>query len=471
MDQEFWEDKFHDECGVFGIYNKNNFNPAEMTYFGLYALQHRGQESAGIAVNDNGTIIYHKEMGMVLEVFDDVIIRHLQGKVAIGHVRYSTAGESLKENAQPLVIKYTKGHMAVAHNGNLVNADQIREELESKGCIFQTTTDSEVIAALLSRERIRHHSIEDSLVEVMREIKGAYSLLVMTPHKLIAARDPLGMRPLCIGKKEDSYIFASETAALETVGAEFIRDVNPGEIVVVNEDNIRSIQTEVPEESRMCIFEYIYFARPDSVIDGASVYEARLEAGKILAREFPVEADLVFGVPDSGLVAALGYSRESGIPYGDGLMKNRYIGRTFIQPSQGMREQSVRLKLNPFKSQVEGKRIILIDDSIVRGTTSKRIVKMLKDAGAKEVHMRISSPPVKYPCYFGIDTPHRQHLIACHNTVEEIAETIGADTLQFLSIEGLKKTPIGARCGFCTACFDGNYPIKVSKEEKYESKL
>ncbi|WP_341876379.1 amidophosphoribosyltransferase [Defluviitalea saccharophila] len=471
MDQEFWEDKFHDECGVFGIYNKNNFNPAEMTYFGLYALQHRGQESAGIAVNDNGTIIYHKEMGMVPEVFDDVIIRHLQGKVAIGHVRYSTAGESLKENAQPLVIKYTKGHMAVAHNGNLVNADQIREELESKGCIFQTTTDSEVIAALLSRERIRHHSIEDSLVEVMREIKGAYSLLVMTPHKLIAARDPLGMRPLCIGKKEDSYIFASETAALETVGAEFIRDVNPGEIVVVNEDNIRSIQTEVPEESRMCIFEYIYFARPDSVIDGASVYEARLEAGKILAREFPVEADLVFGVPDSGLVAALGYSRESGIPYGDGLMKNRYIGRTFIQPSQGMREQSVRLKLNPFKSQVEGKRIILIDDSIVRGTTSKRIVKMLKDAGAKEVHMRISSPPVKYPCYFGIDTPHRQHLIACHNTVEEIAETIGADTLQFLSIEGLKKTPIGARCGFCTACFDGNYPIKVSKEEKYESKL
>ncbi|NLK97375.1 MAG: amidophosphoribosyltransferase [Epulopiscium sp.] len=471
MDQEFWEDKFHDECGVFGIYNKNNFNPAEMTYFGLYALQHRGQESAGIAVNDNGTIIYHKEMGMVPEVFDDVIIRHLQGKVAIGHVRYSTAGESLKENAQPLVIKYTKGHMAVAHNGNLVNADQIREELESKGCIFQTTTDSEVIAALLSRERIRHHSIEDSLVEVMREIKGAYSLLVMTPHKLIAARDPLGMRPLCIGKKEDSYIFASETAALETVGAEFIRDVNPGEIVVVNEDNIRSIQTEVPEESRMCIFEYIYFARPDSVIDGASVYEARLEAGKILAREFPVEADLVFGVPDSGLVAALGYSRESGIPYGDGLIKNRYIGRTFIQPSQGMREQSVRLKLNPFKSQVEGKRIILIDDSIVRGTTSKRIVKMLKDAGAKEVHMRISSPPVKYPCYFGIDTPHRQHLIACHNTVEEIAETIGADTLQFLSIEGLKKTPIGARCGFCTACFDGNYPIKVSKEEKYESKL
>lgn len=469
MDQEFWEDKFHDECGIFGIYNKNNFNPAEMTYFGLYALQHRGQESAGIAVNDNGRIIYHKEMGMVSEIFDDVVIGHLQGKVAIGHVRYSTAGESLKENAQPLVIKYTKGHMAVAHNGNLVNADQIKEELEAKGCIFQTTTDSEVIAALLSRERIKHHSIEDSLVEVMKQIKGAYSLLVMTPHKLIAARDPLGMRPLCIGKKEDSYIFASETAALDTVGAEFIRDVNPGEIVIVNEDNLRSIQTEVPEESRMCIFEYIYFARPDSVIDGASVYEARLEAGKILAREYPVEADLVMGVPDSGLVAALGYARESGIPYGDGLMKNRYIGRTFIQPSQGMREQSVRLKLNPFRSQVEGKRIILIDDSIVRGTTSKRIVKMLKDAGAREVHMRISSPPVKYPCYFGIDTPHRQHLIACHNTVEEIAETIGADTLQFLSIEGLKKTPIGARCGFCTACFDGNYPIEVSKEEKYES--
>ncbi|WP_058484845.1 amidophosphoribosyltransferase [Defluviitalea phaphyphila] len=471
MDQEFFDDKFHDECGIFGIFNKNDYNTAKLTYFGLYALQHRGQESAGIAVNDNGTIIYHKEMGTVSEVFDEVILSHLQGKISIGHVRYSTAGESLRENAQPLVIKYTKGNMAIAHNGNLVNADEIRDDLEKKGFIFQTTTDSEVIAALLSRERIKHHSLEDALVKVMKQIRGAYSLLVMTPHKLIAARDPLGMRPLCLGKKGDSYIFSSETAALDTIGAEFIRDINPGEIVVVNEKDIRSIQTEVTGESRMCIFEYIYFARPDSIIEGASVYKARLEAGKRLAREFPVDADLVIGVPDSGLVAALGYSRESGIPYGDGLMKNRYIGRTFIQPSQEMREQSVRLKLNTFKEQIEGKKIIMIDDSIVRGTTSKRIVNMLREAGAKEIHMRISSPPVTYPCYFGIDTPHRQHLIASHSTVEEIRKIIGADTLQFLTIDSLKKTPVGARCGFCTACFDGNYPVKVGKEGKNEFRL
>ncbi|NLJ87422.1 MAG: amidophosphoribosyltransferase [Epulopiscium sp.] len=466
MHQEFVDDKFHDECGVFGIYNSNNWNTAEMTYFGLYALQHRGQESAGIAINDNGTIIYHKEMGMVSEVFDDVILSHLHGKMSIGHVRATISGESQRENAQPLVLKYTKGHMALAHNGSLINANKIRNDLEERGFLFQSYSDAEVIAALLSSERIKHHSIEESLVEVMKQIKGSYSLLIMTPHKLIAARDPLGMRPLCIGKKDDSYIFSSETAALETVGAKFIRDVKPGEIVIANEEGMKSIQTEAPKESKMCIFEFVYFARPDSIIDGAYVYEARLEAGKILAKEQPVDADLVIGVPDSGLTAAIGYARESGIPYGDGLMKNRYIGRTFIQPSQEMREQAVRLKLNPFKSQVEGKRIIMIDDSIVRGTTSKRIVKMLKDAGAKEVHIRISSPPVYYPCYFGIDTPHRKNLIANHYSIEEIAKLIGADSLAFLSIEGLKKTPIGAKCGFCTACFDGNYPIKVDKEEE-----
>ena len=466
MQRELLDDKFHDECGVFGIYNKNNWNTAEMTYFGLYALQHRGQESAGIAINDNGTIIYHKEMGMVSEVFDEVIINHLHGQMAIGHVRSAMSGENQKENTQPLVLKYTKGNMALAHNGSLVNAAKIRNDLEEKGFLFQSYSDAEVIAALLSKERIRHHSIEESLVEVMKQIKGAYSLLVMTPHKLIAARDPLGMRPLCIGKKDDSYVFSSETAALETIGANFVRDVKPGEIVVVNEEGITSIQTEAPKESKMCIFEFVYFARPDSIIDGADVYEARLEAGKILAREHPVDADLVIGVPDSGLTAALGYAMESGIPYGDGLMKNRYIGRTFIRPSQEMREQAVRLKLNPLKSQVDGKRIIMIDDSIVRGTTSKRIVKMLKEVGAKEVHIRVSSPPVYYPCYFGIDTPHKENLIANHYSIEEIAELIGADSLAFLSIEGLKKTPIGAKCGFCTACFDGNYPINVDKEEK-----
>lgn len=462
----FLDDKFHDECGVFGIYNRNNWNTAEMTYFGLYALQHRGQESAGIAINDDGTIIYHKEMGMVSEIFDEVILNHLHGKISIGHVKSAVSGENQRENTQPLVLKYTKGHMALAHNGSLVNVNKLRNDLEEKGYLFQSSGDAEVIAALLSKERIRHHSIEDSLVEVMRQIKGAYSLLVMTPHKLIAARDPLGMRPLCIGKKDDSYIISSETAALETIGAKFVRDVKPGEIVIINEHGISTIQTEVPEESKMCIFEFVYFARPDSIIDGACVYDARVEAGKILAKEQPVEADLVIGVPDSGLAAAIGYARESGIPYGDGLMKNRYIGRTFIQPSQDMREQAVRLKLNPFKSQVEGKRIIMIDDSIVRGTTSKRIVKMLKDAGAKEVHMRISSPPVFFPCYFGIDTPHRKNLIANHYSIDEIAKIIGADSLAFLSIQGLKKTPIGSRCGFCTACFDGKYPIKVDKEEE-----
>ncbi|NLK21911.1 MAG: amidophosphoribosyltransferase [Epulopiscium sp.] len=465
MDYDIFDDKFHDECGVFGIYNKDDWDTAEMTYFGLFGLQHRGQESTGIAVNDNGTIIYHKEQGLVSEVFDDVILRHLHGKAAIGHVRYSATGDNLRENVQPLILKYTKGHMALAHNGNIVNAGKIRSGLEESGSIFQTNSDLEVIAALLSRERIKCHCIEDALVTVMKTIKGAYSLLLMTPHKLIAARDPLGMHPLCIGKKQDSYVFASETVALDIIGADFIREVRPGEIVVVNEGELSSIQTEAPKESKMCIFEFVYFARPDSVIEGSSVYESRVEAGKLLAREHPVEADLVIGIPDSGLAAAIGYSKESGIPHGDGLMKNRYIGRTFIQPSQAMREQAVRLKLNPIKSQIEGKKIIIIDDSIVRGTTSKRIVKMLKDAGAKEVHLRISSPPVLYPCYFGIDTPHRKHLIANHYSVEEIARIIGADSLGFLSIEGVKKTPTKAECGFCTACFDGKYPIDIEKEK------
>ncbi len=457
-------DKLQEECGVFGVYDQNGYDVAELTYFGIYALQHRGQESAGIAVNDNGKIFYHKEMGLVSEVFNDVVLQHLKGKAAIGHVRYSTAGDSLRENAQPLVLKYSKGHMALAHNGNLVNASCIREQFEGQGFIFQTTIDSEVIAAMLSRERIKHNSIEDALVEVMKVVQGAYSLLVMTPHKLIGARDPLGMRPLCIGKKEDTYILSSETAALDTVGADFIRDVLPGEIVIIDQEGLRSIQTVTQAKSAMCIFEFIYFARPDSVMEGVSVHQARYEAGRILAIEQPIEADLVIGVPDSGIAAALGYAAQSGIPYGEGLMKNRYIGRTFIQPSQGIREQGVRLKLNAVKSQIAGKRVVMIDDSIVRGTTSKKIVAMLKNAGAKEVHMRISSPPVKFSCYFGIDTPHRQHLIANTHTIEQMAEAIGVESLGFLSREGLLETPVGATCNFCTACFDGKYPIEIEKE-------
>lgn len=452
-------DKLKEECGVFGIYNNDNFNTSQMTYYGLFALQHRGQESAGIAVNNKGTILYRKEMGMVSEIFDNIVLDYLKGHSAIGHVRYSTCGDSLRENAQPLVVKYTKGHMAVAHNGNLVNASNIRQDLESQGTIFQTTTDTEVIASLLSRARIRYNSIEESLKEVMTMIKGAYSLLVMTPYKLIAARDPLGMRPLCIGKKENSYFFASESCAFDALGIQFIRDVKPGEIIIIDKNGIRSIENKNNSNTAMCIFEYIYFARPDSVIENIEVYEARYKAGKILAQEHPVDADVVVGVPDSGLSAANGYSAESKIPVADGFMKNRYVGRTFIQPDQSLRELGVNMKLNTIKSQIYGKRVIMIDDSIVRGTTSRKIVQLLKDSGAKEVHVRISSPPVKYSCYYGIDTPERQHLVANTMAVPQIRDMIGAESLGYISIEGLLSTVRNNNINFCSACFSGNYPI------------
>lgn len=464
MFEELRLDKLHEECGVFGIFDNDGHDVARLTYYGLYALQHRGQESAGIAVNDNETIVYHKDMGLVNEIFNDIVINHLKGKMSIGHVRYSTTGASLRENAQPMVIKYRNGQMALAHNGNLVNASEIRTRLEDTGTIFQSTIDSEVILNLIARCRISSETFEDALLKVINEIQGSYALVILTPKRLIGVRDPLGIRPLCIGKLDNSYILASESCALDAVGAQFIRDVNPGELVFIDENGITSIQTEVPAESKLCIFEYIYFARPDSFIDGASVHRARMEAGKQLAKEHPVDADLVIGVPDSGLTAALGYSMQSGIPYGEGLLKNRYIGRTFIQPDQGQREIGVRIKLNPIRDAIEGKRIVMIDDSIVRGTTSRRIVQSLKAAGAKEVHMRVSSPPIKYPCYFGIDTPSRQHLVAASKTVEEIRELVSADSLGFLSMEGLLKTPIGSKCGFCDACFDGNYPMKVPEE-------
>jgi amidophosphoribosyltransferase len=459
------DDKMEEECGVFGVYNRDDFDTARMTYYGLFALQHRGQESAGIAVNNNGTILYRKEMGMVPEIFDDVVLNYLKGHSAIGHVRYSTSGDSLVENAQPLVIKYTKGHMSIAHNGNLTNANTLRRELEQQGTIFQTTTDSEVIAALLSRARIKYNNIEDALKEVMGVIKGAYSLLVLTPHKLIAARDPLGMRPLVMGKKGDSYIFSSESCAFDNLGIELIRDVKPGEIIIIDKDGLRTESIPTNGKTAMCVFEYIYFARPDSVMEGQEVYEARFKAGEALFREHPVEADVVVGVPDSGLGAAHGFAYASGIQLVDGFMKNRYVGRTFIQPNQELRELGVNLKLNPIRSQIEGKRVIMIDDSIVRGTTSRKIVNLLRDAGAKEVHVRVSSPPVKFSCYFGIDTPERQKLIASSHSIDEIRELICADSLGYISKEGLLQTCTKAQCHFCTACFNGDYPVEIVDEE------
>jgi amidophosphoribosyltransferase len=462
-----FDDKLKEECGVFGVYNanENDIDTARLTYYGLFSLQHRGQESAGIAVNNNGTIIYRKEMGMVTEIFDDVVLDYLKGHSAIGHVRYSTTGSSLVENAQPLVIKYTKGHMAIAHNGNLTNAKAIRKDLEEKGTIFQTTTDSEVIAALLSRCRIKYSTIEEALEEVMTIIEGAYSLLVLTPHKLIAARDPRGMRPLVVGKKQDSYVCSSESCAFDALGVELIRDVKPGEIVVINDEGLNSIQTKTVNKSAFCIFEYVYFARPDSIVEGLEVYHTRYKAGETLFKEHPVEADVVVGVPDSGLAAAQGFAAASGLPCVGGFMKNRYVGRTFIQPNQEMRELGVHLKLNPIRSLVEGKRVVMIDDSIVRGTTSRRIVKLLREAGAKEVHVRISSPPVTNSCYFGIDTPERKKLIAGTHTVDEICELICADSLGYISEEGLIATCKGSDCGFCTACFTSKYPMKIVDKE------
>jgi len=469
MKDIMFDDKMEEECGVFGVYTKEDdvsvkeFDTARMTYYGLFALQHRGQESAGIAVNSKGTILYRKEMGLVTEVFDDVVLDYLKGHAAIGHVRYSTTGGNSAENAQPLVLKYTKGHMALAHNGNLTNAKRLRKELEEVGNIFQTTTDSEVIAALLSRARIKYNTIEDALVEVMTRIEGAYSLLVMTPHKLIAARDPLGMRPLVIGKKGDTYILSSESCAFDALGIELVRDVKAGEIVIINDQGLKSIQTPAAKTSSMCIFEYVYFARPDSIMQGLEVYNTRYKAGEILYNEHPVEADVVVGVPDSGLAAALGFSQASGIPVVGGFMKNRYVGRTFIQPNQALRELGVHLKLNPIRSLIKGKRVVMIDDSIVRGTTSRRIVNLLKDAGATEVHVRISSPPVKHSCYFGIDTPERQKLVASNHTVNEICELICADSLGYISREGLIKSCEGADTNFCTSCFTGNYPVEIEE--------
>ncbi len=458
-----------EECGVFAIYDPKG-DCARSTYYGLYALQHRGQESCGIAVNNNRDITHYKDMGLVNEVFTQEILDKMPGTMAVGHVRYSTTGESMRENAQPLVLRYVKGNIALAHNGNLVNKDALIKSLSKTGAIFQTTTDTETIAYMIARERLSTGSVEAAVENTVSHLIGAFSLVVMSPQKLIAVRDPWGFRPLCMGRKGDAIIFASETCALDSIGADFERDLEPGEIVVVQDGNIRSIHTyEKTQKSSMCIFEYLYFARPDSVIQGQSAHDSRKLAGAYLSKEYPVEADVVIGVPDSGMSAAMGYAEESGIPYGMGFVKNKYIGRTFIQPSQEMRENSVRIKLNVLKSTVEGKRVVMVDDSIVRGTTSRRIVNLLRRAGATEVHVRSSAPMFLWPCYFGTDIPSRENLIAANHSLEEMCEMIGADSLGFLSIESLMKIAPNADCGFCNGCFSGNYPVDVDAERNETS--
>ncbi|KAB1440656.1 amidophosphoribosyltransferase [Candidatus Galacturonibacter soehngenii] len=457
------EDELHEECGVFGMYDFDGGDVASTIYYGLFALQHRGQESCGIAVSETdgpkGRVSSFKGMGLVNEVFTPETLEGMKGDIGVGHVRYSTAGSSTRENAQPLVLNYVKGTLALAHNGNLINALQLRHELEYTGAIFQTTIDSEVIAYHIARERLNTKSVEDAVIRAMKKIQGAYSLIVMSPRKLIGARDPHGFKPLCIGKRDNSYIITSESCALETVDAEFVRDVLPGEVVTITPDGIFSDTSmcKPKEKEARCIFEYIYFARPDSHIDGVSVYHSRILAGKYLAMDSPVEADLVVGVPESGNAAALGYSLQSGIPYGTAFVKNGYVGRTFIKPKQSNRESSVRVKLNVLAEAVKGKRVIMIDDSIVRGTTSDRIVGMLKEAGATEVHVRVSSPPFLYPCYFGTDIPSREQLIAYNRSVDDIKKVIGADSLAYLEINRLGE--MVEQLPHCTGCFTGKYPM------------
>ena len=460
--KDYW--KFHDECGVVGVYAPGKRDIARGVYFGLHSLQHRGQESAGIAANKGGKIQYYKDMGLVQEVFSDEVIERLQGDIAVGHVRYSTAGESHAANAMPLVVYYRGGAIALAHNGNLVNARILRRQLQDDGFIFQTSIDSEVIAALIARN-IKDSTIQQAITKSLEKVQGAYALVITAGNKLIGVRDPYGLRPLCIGKNEEGFVLASESCVFPLLGATLIRDVEPGEMVIIEDGELKSVSYAEKEKRASCAFEYVYFSRPDSRIDGVGVYTARSQCGRILAREAPVAADMVISVPDSGTVAAIGYAEESGIPYGEGLIKNRYVGRTFIQPDQRMRELSVRLKLNVLKGNVQGKRIIMVDDSIVRGTTSGKLVKMLKDAGAKEVHIRVASPPVTDPCFFGIDTPDKNKLAAAVHTIEEIAEMTGADSLAYLSVEGMLSAIGMDSDKICTACFTGNYPMELPERD------
>ena len=471
----------HEECGVFGIWKPENGPVAQIVYRGLFALQHRGQEAAGIAVSDRGVFRHHKDVGLVSDVFAQEELDRLgEGNIAVGHVRYSTSGNPGRSNAQPIVVCHRKGNMAVCHNGNLVNSTQLREKLELNGCIFHTTSDTEVISYLLTRERLHRGSIEAALDRVMDQIEGAYSLVVMSPAKMLAARDPHGFRPLCIGYLPDGgVVAASESCALDAVGARRARELDPGEILVVTRQGTHSIRSHCDQcPHALCIFEYIYFARPDSIIEGCGVHSARRRAGELLAKAHPVQADVVIGVPDSGLDAAIGFSAASGIPYDVGLVKNKYVGRTFIVPSQELREQMVLNKLNPIREVVEGNRVVLLDDSIVRGTTISQLIRILRQAGAAEVHVRISAPPFLHPCYYGTDIDSEENLIASHHTVKETAEIIGADSLGYLSVEDMRKIPGQERDdekpGLCTACFDGAYPTQIpadSGKKRFEQPL
>jgi amidophosphoribosyltransferase len=465
----------HEECGVFGIISPRETDVAHLTYYGLYALQHRGQESCGIVVNDRGLFESHKDVGLLSEVFDEEKLERLpKGQMAVGHVRYGTTGVTSRMNCQPIEVNHQKGHLAIAHNGNLSNALELRDKLELTGAIFHTTSDTETIAYMLTKERLSSGSIEEALCKAMDHLEGAYSLVVMSPQKLICARDSYGFRPLCYGVMDDgTYVVASESCALAAVGASFERDVAPGEVLVFSGEGVSSLSGHCDEEKkRSCIFEYIYFARPDSTIEGISVHEARVRAGRVLAETYPVEADVVIGVPDSGLDAALGYSRASGIAYGTGLIKNKYIGRTFISPGQDSRVDQVRIKLSVIKECVRGKRIVLIDDSIVRGTTCARIVGLLREAGAKEIHMRVSAPPFLHPCFYGTDIDSEENLIAVNHSIEEIKDIIGADSLGFFPLDKLSEL-----CGnhdYCSACFDGEYPTDIPKDtrkNRFEQKL
>lgn len=465
----------HEECGVFGVMSTKRENVAGIAYYGLYALQHRGQESCGIVVNDDGVFSSYKDLGLVSEVFSKDTLAHLSaGNMAVGHVRYGTTGGTTRNNCQPIEVNHQKGKMALAHNGNLSNAIELRDKLELSGAIFLTTSDTETIAYVVTRERLVTPSIEEAVSNAMYSLEGAYSLILMSATKMIAARDPYGFRPLCYGQMSDgAYVIASESCALTAVGAEFVRDVLPGEILAFSENGVESRKEHCDKQKRKtCIFEYIYFARPDSVIDGVSVSKSRVRAGEILAENYPADADIVIGVPDSGLEAALGFSRASGIPYGIGLIKNKYIGRTFISPGQNERMDQVRIKLSPVKNVIEGKRVVLIDDSIVRGTTSKRIVKLLREAGAKEIHMRISAPPFLHPCYYGTDIDSEENLIACHHSMEEIAEIIGVDSLGYLPLENLNQLVESE--DYCAACFNGVYPTTIPtdlRKDRFERKL
>ena len=450
--------ELREECGIFGIYDAGG-NCAKSTYYGLYALQHRGEEDCGIAAINELELSCHKGSGLVGDVFSEKILDKLNGTMAIGHVRHSGANGDLRESAQPLTLTYIKGSLAVAHNGSIINSAELKREYEYKGAVFHTTTDSEIIAYIIAQARLHSGSAEAAVNQAMKRLKGAFSIVVMSSRKLIAARDPWGFRPLCIGRKNGCIIFASESCALDSVGATFLRDVEPGEVVWVYEGELHSNRENCTEKSALCIFEHLYFARPDSVIDGQSVYDARVLAGRYLAGKYRIHADVVIGVPDSGLVAAKGYSLETGIPYNDGFIKNRYIGRTFISPTDSGRREAVKIKLNPLRATISGKRVVLIDDSIVRGTTSVQIIGLLREAGAKEIHVLISSPKFISPCYYGTNIPSKKVLFACKYTTEEMRSIIGADTLGFLDLECLAKTTPNSKCNFCDACFSENYPV------------